>query len=201
MSTELTHYNAARKALAQARRIDEVRNIHDKARAMETYAKLAKEKELLGDAIEIRMRAEIRAGELLREMKQRGERETKGGKRGNQYKEAKSQAATLPKLSDLGVSKTQSSRWQQLAALSKTDQEQRISRVKEATGIILEKSRANRTKRNGEESETADDYQMRLLRKLRKQIVRALGSLLISERTRFLELLRIQLDDLKETKK
>src|SRR5262245_19527243 len=201
MSTELTHYNAARKALAQARRIDEVRNIHDKARAMETYAKLAKEKELLGDAIEIRMRAEIRAGELLREMKQRGERETKGGKRGNQYKEAKSQAATLPKLSDIGVSKTQSSRWQQLAALSKTDQEQRISRVKEATGIILEKSRANRTKRNGEESETADDYQMRLLRKLRKQIVRALGSLLISERTRFLELLRIQLDDLKETKK
>jgi hypothetical protein len=54
------------------------------------------------------MRAEIRAGELLAEMKMHGERETKGGKRGNQYKEAKSPSVTLPKLSDLGVSKMQS---------------------------------------------------------------------------------------------
>lgn len=48
------------------------------------------------------MRAERRVGQLLIEMKERGEREGKGG---NQYKEAKSRGVTLalPKLSDLGV--------------------------------------------------------------------------------------------------
>jgi hypothetical protein len=55
------------------------------------------------------MRAERRAGELMGGMKTRGDRETKRGDR-----KSKSQDATLiqrPKLSNLGVTKTQSSRW------------------------------------------------------------------------------------------
>jgi hypothetical protein len=55
---------------------------------------------------------EIRVGEMLREMKVRKERATKGGDRGNQHSDAKSTVATLPKLSDLGITKDQSSRWQ-----------------------------------------------------------------------------------------
>jgi hypothetical protein len=56
------------------------------------------------------MRAEIKAGELLAEMKARGERSRPDD---NLRKGPKSRAATsekIPKLSDLGVSKTQSSR-------------------------------------------------------------------------------------------
>jgi len=59
------------------------------------------------------MRAERHAGELLAEMKESGERDS--GK-GNRNPSLKSLAAT-PTLSDLEISKTQSSRWQKLASV------------------------------------------------------------------------------------
>jgi hypothetical protein len=62
--------------------------------------------EVVREAAVLRIEAQARAGELLREMAERGERERRGGDR------AKSHDATLP---DLGVTKSESSRWQRLA--------------------------------------------------------------------------------------
>jgi N6-adenosine-specific RNA methylase IME4 len=60
----LVRYDAACKALADAKAVDEVKRIRDGAEAMRAYAKQVKNKDLEIDAAEIRMRAEIRIGEL-----------------------------------------------------------------------------------------------------------------------------------------
>jgi N6-adenosine-specific RNA methylase IME4 len=118
--TALLKYNAARRALAEVHRFDEVKAIRDAWVAMQAYAEQAKDSSLITQATEIRMRAERRAGELLIEMAGRGERAIR--------KNMKSQRATS-KLSDFKITKTQSSRWQQLAHIPADTFERNIIRA------------------------------------------------------------------------
>lgn len=67
---ELVKYEAACRAVAEARTIDEVKEIANRAEAARAYAKQAKNRELELDASEIRVRAERRLGEILLELKQ-----------------------------------------------------------------------------------------------------------------------------------
>jgi hypothetical protein len=73
------------------------------------YAEQAKDRE---HATDIRMRAEIRAGELLAEMKANGERVTSASTLKKGPVVAASDYGATPTLTDLGVTKSQSSRWQ-----------------------------------------------------------------------------------------
>lgn len=61
---------------AAAHRVDEVKDIRDKARAM--HASQAKDGQMIEQATDIRLRAVRRAGQLLIDMRKSGEREVGG---------------------------------------------------------------------------------------------------------------------------
>src|SRR5688500_12667898 len=61
----LALYDNACKALAEAKAVDEVREIRATAEAMRAYAKQADNRQMELDAAEIRIRAERRLGELM----------------------------------------------------------------------------------------------------------------------------------------
>ena len=117
--TALIRYDAARKAIASAYRVDEAKKIRDKAEAVRTYARLAGDLQLQNQACEIRLRAERRAGQLLLEMeKNPGTRGTgRPRKDGTKVERSSMTTAHPPKLEDFGVTKDQSSKWQRLALL------------------------------------------------------------------------------------
>ncbi len=71
--TDLVRYDAACRALAEARSVDEVKNIHDVARQMAAAARVAKNRDLEADAYEIRVRAERRLGEMMEAARSTGE--------------------------------------------------------------------------------------------------------------------------------
>jgi len=62
--TELVRDDAACRAVAEAKSVDEAKQIRDVAVAMKAYARLTKNRDLEADAIEIRMRATRRLDQL-----------------------------------------------------------------------------------------------------------------------------------------
>jgi N6-adenosine-specific RNA methylase IME4 len=157
--TPLALYNAARHALAEAHRVDEVKDVRDKALALQIYAQQAKDRDLIEHATEIRMRAERRAGELLREM------EKNKGARGGGEKDAPrgrlvKPRDTTPKLSDLRVTKSQSSRWQRLADMDSETFEARVETAKRKAVNVLDGA----GKRTRQEMHAEDEERVKLLR-------------------------------------
>jgi len=126
MPAALVRYDTACRALAEAKAVDEVKDIRDRAMAMQLYAKQAKNRELEADAFEIRLRAEKRVGEMMEEQK-----ETVGlntGARGVGTAVRVSEKLTL---AEAGIDKNLANKARKLRALSKEEFEQVISEGRE----------------------------------------------------------------------
>jgi len=109
---ELVRYNAMCRAIAEAHRVDEAKEIHDQAVALEAYARQALNTDAEREATEIRLRAERKVGKLLRA----SPKATGTLKQGPNL--PRSTSTTTGTLKSLGITKDQSSRWQKIADLS-----------------------------------------------------------------------------------
>jgi len=126
MATELVHFDTAKRELALASSIDEVKLIRDKAEALRQYIKQqGASLEIQNQAAEIKIRAERRAWEMLTNpanVRQPGQRD-----------EILHDAIFAPpKLSDLGIEPTTSHRWQLEASVPEEKFEGWLAQVKSA---------------------------------------------------------------------
>lgn len=133
---QLVKYEQARNALAECQRVDEVKDIRDKAEAMAAYARQAKDQDLIKWATEIKVRAERKAGEMLRKSAESGERAMARSNLVNSPKSHDSTSATSPTLAQIGITKDQSSRWQSLASMSDSHFETAVETAKESAGEV-----------------------------------------------------------------
>jgi hypothetical protein len=108
----LVRYDAMRLAIAEAYAIDEVKDIRDRVIALETYARQAQNDEDERRCREIRMRAERRVGQLLKET----DRATGGGDQRSEHPSGRT-TPDQPKLAEYGLTRDQSSKWQYVASL------------------------------------------------------------------------------------
>ena len=107
----LQSHHAMTEALATCHRMHEVKDFRGKAIALAAYARQAKDDALLSSALEVKLRAERRAGELLTEMAERQERHGRG------QEMSSPDDIKPPTLADLGITRDQSSDWQKLARM------------------------------------------------------------------------------------
>ena len=109
----LIRYDAMCKAIDAAYEVDEVKDIRDKAIALEVYSRLARNTENERRACEIRLRSERKAGQLARQLeKSQGKRTDKPQPLPTMGRGSKTEA-----LRKAGVSPKQAEQWQALAAI------------------------------------------------------------------------------------
>ena len=119
-SLGLVHFDMARRALAEASTLDEVKCVRDQAEAMRLYLKQQSgSHEMQNHAAAIKLRAERRLGEMLSVTPLH-----RGGR--NQLHDV---SGSLPTLAAIGVTPIQSHRWQLAAAVPEPVFEQHIERV------------------------------------------------------------------------
>lgn len=141
---KLVKYDSMCSAIAVAYKVDEVKSIRDKAVALEAYARQAKNIEAERQACEIRLRAERKAGILLK-AREKADGHLAGRNADGSVR--RSPHATTETLVELGISKNQSSQWQKLGEVPQTDFEQALKEADKPTtnGIIRATSEPKRS--------------------------------------------------------
>jgi len=144
-------YEKARKALAEARCVDEVKEIHDQAAAMQEYARRANDPELLNHATEIRLRARRKFGQMMAAQKAAGLMAP--GTRGNIQEVLGRSGGLTPNppedkpitLAELGAGKSFAHRARTEAAMSDEEHEAFLQKAKQRQRDAIEGNKPNRT--------------------------------------------------------
>jgi hypothetical protein len=126
-ANHLALYNSARAALSKAVKADEVKKIRDEAMALKAAAKIVNDKGLEADALELRMRAERRLGELIEQQRKSVGLNT--GTRGSKVKGAR--VSEKPTLAEAGIDKNLAHRARSAAAMSEKDFEEHVKEHRE----------------------------------------------------------------------
>lgn len=107
----LPRYDEMCTAIAACHKVDDAKDIRDKAEALRAYAKKANNREAEVQFADIKLQAERKCGELLKQMAADGQRKSQG----------ESLQRERLSLKELGVSEIESHRFQQIAAVPKKD--------------------------------------------------------------------------------
>lgn len=135
--TQLAKYEAARKALTEAVMFDEVMNIRNVAEQAALYAKQANDTDLIQKATEIKVRAERKAGEMLRKAAEQGKRATPNGNVNPATIKVSNETTPSPvTLAEIGITRDQSSRYQKLAAMPDEHFETAVETAKASAGEV-----------------------------------------------------------------
>jgi len=148
VSHALVRLAEARRLLAEAKTLDEIKDIRNTAQTLANHFKIAKlGLEAQNDAAEIKVRAERKMGALLAEMDGLG---THGGDR---------RSSTSAVLETVGITRNQSSRWQKVAWLADERFEELLAGQREAeaeitTAYFLRAWRREKKNQNGKRGPT-----------------------------------------------
>lgn len=147
----LAKLDKATQMLAEAKSLDEVKNIMDVAEAARTYARAAKlGLDAQNHAAEVKIRAERKAGDLLLQLERKpGERTDKphsNVEQGSEYREV---------LEEQDIPTTTAHRWQQAAQIPEKTFEQHIAQIKDAgleltTSGLLKSAKVHVAQNTGE---------------------------------------------------
>jgi hypothetical protein len=165
----LVKYDAACKAIAELTTIDAAKELRDKATAMKVYAAQANNKQLEADAVEIRMRATRRLGEMTKAQK-----ETVGlsaGTRGSRVKGAR--VDDKPTLASQGIDKNLANEARTWAEMTEEKFEQEVAIKTEA----VKSKKRKRTKKTkvepasiGQFNKIVLEVMFKALRQLEKKL-------------------------------
>lgn len=150
---ELAHYDAACAALAAAVTTDEVMAIRTTAKGIEAVAKAAKNLDLEIDAVKLRVRAEAKLGDMLREAQSQGLLRS-GRPTSEEGNGSAAEPLTRVKLREIGIDKKLSAYSQKLSGIGTQAVDAMLERFDESTRgrgkLALDVITSETAKRNAE---------------------------------------------------
>jgi N6-adenosine-specific RNA methylase IME4 len=133
--TELVKYDAARRAIAEAKAVDEAKDIRDWAVAMAAYARQAKNHDMEADAIEIRLRATRKIDQLRQAQKETvglNQGASGGGEKDGPRGLLTNPRDTRPTLASQGIDKNLAHQARTLGAMTEEKFEEVVCDAREA---------------------------------------------------------------------